>query len=185
MRALFTVLAQARIAEDAGAVATALEQLAFSPVLPPVRKEPSIRTIARVYARDGYICRYCGQKVVLTAVLRLLHRLYPDVIPFQSNWRAGLTHPAFEALSATLDHLDPVAGGGDHLEPSNLVCACWTCNRRKSDLTVAQLGWAVRPIPEDQEWDGLVGLYAPLWAAAGRPALSDYEREWMRAVDVG
>jgi 5-methylcytosine-specific restriction endonuclease McrA len=150
-----------------------------SPVVP--RLEPSIRVIAQVYERDHYQCRYCGQRVILTAVLRMLSRRYPDLIPYTSNWTAGKTHPVFASLSATLDHVEPVATGGAGLDPANLTCACWSCNRRKGDLALADLGWTLRDAHDDR-WRGLADWYVPLWQALGAPALGDYDREWMRAV---
>jgi hypothetical protein len=117
---------------------------------------------------------------VLTALLRLLARLYPDRLPYHPNWKASETHPAFLVLSATLDHVEPVAAGGT-ADLTNLVCACWTCNRRKGDLRLADLGWTLRD-PADPRWDGLSSQYEPLWVAVGSPALGEYEREWMRAV---
>jgi 5-methylcytosine-specific restriction endonuclease McrA len=175
--ALAVALVQGRNDKAEGA----LERLAWVPTPMAPRPEPSIRVIAQVFQRDGYECRYCGQRVVLTAALRLLARLYPQVIPYHRNWRIGMTHPIFSLLSATLDHVEPVATGGDPLDLGNLVCACWACNRRKGDLSVASLGWSLRPHAQDA-WRGLADLYVPLWEAVGKPTLSEYEREWMRAV---
>jgi hypothetical protein len=33
---------------------------------------------SHLYARDRYQCRYCGEKVILTQVMRLLSRLHPN-----------------------------------------------------------------------------------------------------------
>jgi len=77
--------------------------------------------IAAVYARDRYQCRYCGERVILTAVIRLVSRLYPDLFPYDPNWKADSTHPAFVFRSATLDHIHPIADGGDPLDPASLV----------------------------------------------------------------
>jgi hypothetical protein len=61
------------------------------------------------------------------------------------------------------------------------VTACWTCNRRKGDLDLAELGWKLVE-PQDPTWAGLTELFRPLWEAAGRPALGEDEMSWMRAV---
>jgi hypothetical protein len=50
--------------------------------------------IAGVYARDCYQCRYCGERVILTAVMRLLSRLYPGLFPYHPNWKADSTRLA-------------------------------------------------------------------------------------------
>jgi len=39
---------------------------------------------------------------------------------------------------ATLEHVVPVAAGGA-LDETNLVAACWQCNRLKGSLTLEQL----------------------------------------------
>jgi hypothetical protein len=73
--------------------------------VPPSRRTerwPAISVIARVYARDHYQCRYCGERVILTAVMRLVSRLYPEMFPYHPTWKADSTHPAFASPSATL-----------------------------------------------------------------------------------
>jgi hypothetical protein len=64
----------------------------------------------------------------------------------------------------------------------NLVTACWNCNRRKGDLDLDELGWALVE-PRDKEWKGLTEHFRPLWETAGHPSLSEDESAWMRAVD--
>nr|WP_246803763.1 HNH endonuclease signature motif containing protein [Cellulomonas hominis] len=117
-------------------------------------------------------------------MLRLLSRLHPAALPYQANWRAGVAHPVYAALSATLDHVVPVALGGHSLDEANLVCACWSCNLRKADLRMADAGFELTLEPSHRDWDGLSSSYRPLWDAAGRPDLGSHEREWMRAVDA-
>lgn len=48
----------------------------------------------------------------------------------------------------------PIAGGGDPVLADNLVTACWNCNRRKGDLDLDEIGWALVE-PRDEEWKGL------------------------------
>jgi hypothetical protein len=114
--------------------------------------------------------------------MRLVSRLYPDLFPYHPNWKADSTHPAFASRSATLDHVQPIAGGGDPVGLDNLVTACWSCNRRKGDLHLAELGWSLVE-PRDARWQGLTELFRPLWEAAGRVPLSEDDHAWMRAVD--
>jgi len=70
--------------------------------------------------------------------------------------------------------------GGDWREPKNLVTACWTCNQRKANLSLEQLGWRLRPVPA-LGWDGLTGAYPKLWELAGRPDPT-YHRRWLTAL---
>lgn len=170
----------ARIAGDAAGALSLMETIRFEPVPRKPEKWPTRAVIAAVYEADHYHCRYCGEKVVLTPVMRLLARLYPEQFPYQASWKGDSTHPAFVSRSATLDHVVPIADGGDPLERSNLVTACWGCNRRKGDLRLDEIGWSLIE-PADPCWMGLTDLYFPLWQAAGEPELGEDERWWLRA----
>jgi hypothetical protein len=173
---------QTRIAGDQTAALSEITAIGFTPPERRVEREPARSVIAGVYARDHYHCRYCGERVILTAVMRLLARLYPEQFPYHPHWKADATHPAFISRSATLDHAHPIADGGDPLALDNLVTACWNCNRRKGDLRLDEIGWTLAE-PLDTNWRGLTDLYRPLWEATGRPALSEDEQTWMRAID--
>jgi hypothetical protein len=180
------VLAQvisARLRGDPAAALTAITAIGFTPPPRRTEREPSKVVTAQVFARDHYQCRYCGQRVILTAVMRLIARLYPDQFPYHPHWKTDATHPAFTTRSATLDHIQPIAGGGDPLAEDNLATACWTCNRRKGDLALNELHGGALVETHDTGWHGLSDLYRPLWEASGQPALGEEERAWMRTVD--
>ncbi len=75
---------------------------------------------AKLKARDGLICRYCGCPVDFAA-------------------RRG-------PKSGTYDHVVPVVqGGGDGIE--NLVVSCQGCNLKKGGRTPDQAGMVLRPVP--------------------------------------
>jgi 5-methylcytosine-specific restriction endonuclease McrA len=59
----------------------------------------------RIFARDGFRCRYCGY--------------------------LGNTYETWRYL--TVDHFKPRAKGGDFRAEENLVTACMDCNIIKSD----------------------------------------------------
>jgi 5-methylcytosine-specific restriction endonuclease McrA len=172
---------KARIAGDEAAASKALAGIRFEPRLRRPERWPSRTVIARIYARDNYHCRYCGERVILTPVMRLVARLYPEQFPYHPNWKADSTHPAFASRSATLDHIVPIADEGDPVDPANLVTACWGCNRRKGDLRLDEIGWSLVE-PADKAWKGLTELFFPLWEAVGRPDLSEDEAWWLRAT---
>jgi 5-methylcytosine-specific restriction endonuclease McrA len=46
----------------------------------------------------------------------------------------------------TVDHVVPRSRGGDHT-CENCVAACSTCNHRKADRLLAELGWTLRSVP--------------------------------------
>jgi hypothetical protein len=108
----------ARIAGDQRAAQVLIDAITFVPGERRSERWPARSVIAAVYAEDHYQCRYCGERVILTPIMRLLARLYPEQFPYNPNWRADSTHPAFVSRSATLDHVVPIADGGDPLAPS-------------------------------------------------------------------
>ena len=171
-------IARARVAGRERTAARLMRKIRFEPPVHHLEKPP--RAVkAAVFARDHYHCRYCGRKVILTPVMRLLSRLYPDDFPYHPSWRVDSTHPAFTSASATLDHVVPVSHGGHPVDPDNLVTACWTCNRRKGDLSLDELGWSLVE-PDDPTWTGLADLFEPLWGAAERPKLGTAEMWWLK-----
>lgn len=65
-------------------------------------------TSAEIYERDGWICGICKDPVDPEA-------MWPD------------------QMSASLDHIIPLAKGGAHSR-ENVQCSHWLCNSRKTDL---------------------------------------------------
>ena len=136
-----------------------------------------------MFVRDRYGCRYCGTRVIDLRVLEALAiatQAYGPMFQRGSAWRIAETHPAFWWQSGSNDHVVPRARGGEVNDFENLVTACWPCQHRKSNFTLGELGWKVRPIGPGApakgsnlaEWDGLVELLQPLktLAAATTPS---------------
>lgn len=166
---------------DAGR--SALEPIAYA--RQEISKRPGLsRAIqAEVFQRDRFICCYCGARLIPAPIMELISELYPDDFPFHPNWKRGQTHPAILSRSPIVDHVEPGASGGDWHDLDNLVTACWPCNGRKADFTMKQLDWSLRPLPVDEEWDGLTRHYPALWQAAGEPK-RDYHLSWMKAFGL-
>jgi hypothetical protein len=112
----------------------------------------------RVFARDGFIDRYSGRKLVFPGVLRLLSMIMPEDFPFHPNWKVSETHPAYWEVFPTIDHLTPIARGGADDE-SNQVCTSMLLNNAKSNWSVEELGWSVRPPGRMADWDGLLSWF--------------------------
>ena len=68
-------------------------------------------TLNHIYDKTNGCCAYCGKKLAFNNY----------GVPYaRANWE--------------VDHVKPVSRGGpDHI--SNLIAACFDCNRSKSDLT--------------------------------------------------
>jgi 5-methylcytosine-specific restriction endonuclease McrA len=143
---------------------------------------PSLTKVeqAQIFVRDSFKCRYCGGRVILTPVMRVLSHIFPEQFPYVSSWRSDVTHPALWSRSACIDHVAPGSFGGDWLDPENLVTACWPCNARKGDLTLELLDWGLLPIPGPDGWSGLTGSYERLWSIAGEPD-PKVHRPWISA----
>lgn len=171
----------ALLSDGREAAAEILAPIAYPRREVAVRSEPSETVMVSIYKRDRFHCRYCGCKVVPTQIMRLVSETFPDQFPYHPNWRAGHTHPAITSRSPNLDHVVPWAKGGGN-DPENLVCACWVCNQIKGDLSLQQLGWKLRPIPET-DWDGLVRYYRSLWELAGSPSRGDHAF-WIRRYEL-
>lgn len=69
-------------------------------------------TREEIFARDGWTCGICHEAV-----------------------DPGLAYP--EPMSASIDHILPLAKGGSHTR-ANAQCAHWLCNSRKSDSVEAE-----------------------------------------------
>jgi 5-methylcytosine-specific restriction endonuclease McrA len=112
--------------------------------------------------------------IVVPTVIRL--RSYVRV-PYRARvpmTRAALMHRdrfrcAYCGCKAdTVDHVVPRSRGGEH-SWENCVAACATCNHRKADRLLAELGWTLRsaPLPpKGQHWRLLstVKELDPAWA---------------------
>lgn len=68
----------------------------------------------------------------------------------------------------TIDHVIPRSRGGQHVW-ENVVAACRSCNRRKADRLLEELGWKLRvtpTVPRGIHWRLINGDHHtdPLWA---------------------
>ena len=163
----------------------ALEGVPERPAQVRHARHVSERAQLKVFRRDGFRCRYCDRRAVLPPVLRLLSLPFGDVFPYHPHGRMDTCHLAFWRDMASCDHLVPVARGGTS-EAANLVCSCYMCNSIKQNWLVAELGWEVRSVTPERNWDGLSMRYPALLEAVRkehREADGPYFRRWARAVE--
>lgn len=140
--------------------------------------------VAAIFRRDGFHCRYCDARVVPVPVLRAASLVWPDQIPFNPNWRADVTHPIYVSRSATVDHVNPHAHGGDDSSLANLVTACWPCNIQKGEFPLDRLGWSLLTENRD-DWDGLISAYPTLWTfgrVRAGSADNTFHTRWLKAL---
>ena len=84
----------------------------------------SILTRPNIYARDRYLCQYCGAKEGSTRMV----------------------HGKPEKVVLTLDHILPESRGGPWTW-DNLCACCVQCNRNKGDRTPEEAGMELLHIP--------------------------------------
>jgi 5-methylcytosine-specific restriction endonuclease McrA len=109
---------------------------------------------------SGPVIHSATRTIVVPSVIRL--RTYVRV-PYRARvplTRAALMHRDrfccvyCGAKADTVDHVVPRSRGGDH-SWENCVASCSTCNHRKGDRLLAELGWTLRrtPMPpKGQHW---------------------------------
>lgn len=109
---------------------------------------------------SGPVIHSATRSVTVPSVIRL--RSYVRV-PYRARipmTRAALMHrDRFRCAycggkADTVDHVVPRSRGGEHTW-ENCVAACSTCNHRKADRMLSELGWALRSTPsrpKGQHW---------------------------------
>jgi len=110
--------------------------------------------LMNVFIKDGFIDRYTGLKLTIPPVLKLISEIIPIEFPYHPNWAEGKCHDSYWDLSATADHIKPVADNGtDDIE--NLVSTSMSKNLQKTSIPFDVLGWSLHKAGNINEWDGL------------------------------
>jgi hypothetical protein len=118
---------------------------------------PAVRPV-EIFARDRFIDRYSGQRLVFPGALRLISTRLPDAFPYHPNWKMDACHFAYYELFPVLDHVVPQARGGHPRDPANIVTTSTVRNSAKAAFMLEELGWS--KVDEDyvqaHGWDGLM-----------------------------
>lgn len=118
------------------------------------KRNYSVKQRMEVYRRDGFIDRYSGERLVNPGMLKVLSDMFPEEFPYQLHWKMSETHIAYYELMPTIDHIVPIAiGGQDNYD--NYVTTSMMHNQMKGMWTIEQLNWTVKPKGDLSEWDGL------------------------------
>lgn len=110
---------------------------------------------AKIIARDGYHCRFCGIPVIPKRVREKACTLYPDSVTWGSTNLSQ--HAAFQAMWLQFDHFLPHSRGGTNGH-ENILITCAPCNYGRFHYTIEELGLSNpfhRP-PIRSKWNGLV-----------------------------
>lgn len=126
----------------------------------PVRSPAKLQNA--VFERDGYRCRYCGNKLISQDVLKTFAKVLNS--PSFTKGTTNLTsHAIIHIAWPVADHVIPWSRGGE-TSIDNLVASCASCNYGKADYTIEQIG-IINPFnrpPLVDNWDGLRSLAASL-----------------------
>lgn len=129
--------------------------------------------VREVFSKDRWRCRYCGLRVIQPAVaLRLRHAL-AELVPWGPT--NDDKHAALLILRASPDHVVPRSRRGRD-DVANLVTACYPCQFKKADSTLAELGLSDPrgyEVDESTDWDGLAGRSIEV-----APAVEGLELHW-------
>ncbi|MFE1242991.1 HNH endonuclease [Fictibacillus sp. NPDC058756] len=142
-----------------------------------VKRSYSKALMLRVFMKDGFIDRYSGQKLIFPPVLRILSMSYPEEFPFHPNWKMSECHPAYWDLLPTIDHIIPIAKGGDNTE-ENLVSTSMMRNSAKSNFTLEELGWQLHSPGKIENWDGQVSWFIEIVEKHPEYLNIRYIKEW-------
>jgi hypothetical protein len=113
---ILTRVCGAVAAGDTAAATSILEtNYPFTPLANAGRRYSAAQSL-RTFAKDGFIDRYSGRRLVFPGTLRMLSAMFPTLFPFHSNWKTDACHFAFYELFPTVDHLVPVSRGGADAE---------------------------------------------------------------------
>lgn len=139
------------------AAAIVQDQYSFTP-LSVERKGFPPYYATKIFFRDGFIDRYSGKRLVFPPVLKIMSNALPMDFPYHPHWKMDQCHVAYWELYPTVDHVVPLARGGNGDE-TNLVCTSMLSNGAKANWTLEELGWQLLPAGDIQRWDGLVGWF--------------------------
>lgn len=145
-----------------------------------IKRKYGPREATQVFIRDGFIDRYSGDRLLFPPVLRVLSAKLPTLFPYHPAWKTDRTHPAYMALSATVDHVNPVTlGGADDM--SNWITTSMARNFAKQNTTLESLGWTLRPPGDFRHWDGMLQWFLQYADAHSEVLANASIRQWHRA----
>ena len=111
--------------------------LAYNPLS---KRSYSRDKMCKVFLRDGFIDRYSGVKLLFPGIIMLLTIEFPEIFKYHPNWKISETHMIYWELCPTIDHLVPVARGGQ-ADENNWITTSMVSNSAKSNWTIEELGW--------------------------------------------
>ena len=113
------------------------------------------------FKADGFIDRYSGDKLINPGILKVLSFYFPEEFPYHPHGKMTEGHIAYWELIPTLDHIYPIAKGGQDDE-KNWVTTSMKNNSIKSNYTIDEIHWKLYPQGDIADWDGLTSIFLKL-----------------------
>lgn len=132
------------------------------------------------FINDGFIDRYTGEKLLNPGILKIISHYFPDEFPYHPHWKMSQTHGAYWELIPTLDHVYPIAKGGQDDE-KNWVTTSMKNNSIKSNYTIDEIHWKLHPKGDIADWDGLTSVFIQLVDKNMELFEDGYIRSWYNA----
>jgi hypothetical protein len=145
------------------------------------KRKYSKHEMCKCFLNDGFIDRYSGKKLLFPGLLMILSLELPDIFKYHRNWKMSETHSIYWELFPTIDHLIPVARGGEDNE-DNWITTSMIRNSAKSNWTIEELGWNLHDKGNLNEWDGLVNQFLELYKCNPDLEQNKYVVEWKSAL---
>lgn len=129
------------------------------------------------FISDGFIDRYTGKKLLNPGILKIISHYFPEEFPFQSHWKMTETHIAYWELIPTIDHIYPIAKGGEDDE-KNWVTTSMKNNSIKSNYTIDEIHWKLYPKGNISDWNGLTSVFLELVNNDNELLKDSYIKNW-------
>ena len=135
------------------------------------------------FIKDGFIDRYTGKRLLNPGILKSISYYFPDEFPYHPHWKMTNTHIAYWNLIPTIDHIYPLAKGGEDNE-NNWVTTSMKNNSIKSNYTIDDIHWELHPKGNVLEWDGLTKVFLQL-VENDKELLNDsYINNWYKVSKI-
>jgi len=125
------------------------------------KRQYSKYQMCKIFLRDGFIDRYSGDNLLFPGLIKILTIELPDIFKYHRNWKMSDTHMIYWDLFPTIDHLIPIARGGQDNE-SNWITTSMVRNAAKSNWTIEELGWKLFDKGQLDNWNGLINYFIEL-----------------------
>lgn len=145
------------------------------------KRQYSKHQMCCIFLRDGFLDRYSGDKLLFPGLIKLLTIEFPEIFKYHKNWKMTETHLIYWELCPTIDHLVPVARGGQDNE-NNWITTSMVRNSAKSNWTIEELGWTLHDKGQLSNWDGLTNYFIDLTNKNPFYEKDNYIKQWKTAL---